>query len=53
MLPGAGEFPMAPLRAVLAAEYAAVVSLEWEKLWHPYLPPLDEALAVASRRGWW
>ena len=22
------------------------VSLEWEKLWHPYLAPLDDALAT-------
>jgi sugar phosphate isomerase/epimerase len=53
VLPGDGEFPIAPLLAVLRAEYAGPVSLEWERLWHPYLPPLDEALAVAVRRGWW
>lgn len=54
VLPGAGEFPMAPLVAELkAAEFSGPVSLEWERLWHPYLPPLDEALAVARARGWW
>jgi sugar phosphate isomerase/epimerase len=53
VLPGDGEFPMAPLRAVLQAEYAGCVSLEWERLWHPYLPPLDEALTSAAERGWW
>lgn len=53
VLPGAGEFPMAPWREILRAEYAGPMSLEWEKLWHPYLPPLDEALAVAAQRGWW
>lgn len=53
VLPGTGEFPMAPLRDVLAADYRGVVSLEWEKLWHPYLPPLDEALQVAADRAWW
>jgi sugar phosphate isomerase/epimerase len=52
VLPGAGEFPMAPLRAVLRAEYSGLVSLEWEKMWHPYLAPLDSALAAAAR-GWW
>ena len=26
------------------------VSLEWEKLWHPYLAPLDDALAAAAKR---
>jgi len=51
--PGAGEFPMAALRPVLQEEFAGPVSLEWEKLWHPYLPPVDEALAAAERGGWW
>lgn len=53
VLPGEGEFPMAPLRAVLRAEYGGPVSLEWEKLWHASLPPLDEALNAAARAGWW
>lgn len=53
VLPGDGEFPMAPLRAVLRAEYGGPLSLEWEKLWHPSLPPLDEALAAAERNRWW
>jgi len=53
VLPGDGEFPMAPLRELLRAEFAGPVSLEWEKLWHSYLPPLDEALTVADQRGWW
>ena len=29
------------------------VSLEWERLWHPYLAPLDDALAAAAKRNWW
>jgi sugar phosphate isomerase/epimerase len=53
VLPGLGEFPMAPLRAILRTEYTGPMSLEWEKLWHPYLPSLDEALTVAAQRGWW
>ena len=54
VLPGDGEFPMAPLMAVLRADnFAGPVSLEWEKMWHPYLAPLDEALATATARGWW
>jgi sugar phosphate isomerase/epimerase len=53
VLPGEGEFAMAPLRAVLAAEFTGAVSLEWEKLWHPYLPPLDEALTAAAKHDWW
>jgi sugar phosphate isomerase/epimerase len=51
--PGDGEFPIAPLRAALQAEFSGTVCLEWEKLWHPYLGPLDDALAAAARRNWW
>ncbi len=54
VLPGDGEFQIAPLLAALRADkFAGHVSLEWEKLWHPYLPSLDEALRVAAERGWW
>ncbi len=54
VLPGTGEFPMAALRDALAADrYAGVVSLEWEHLWHPDLPPLADALAAAKTRRWW
>ena len=54
VLPGDGEFPMGPLLAALqGANFAGYISLEWEKLWHPYLPPLDEALAAAQVRAWW
>jgi sugar phosphate isomerase/epimerase len=54
VLPGEGEFPMTPLKAELrAANFSGPVSLEWERMWHPYLPPLDEALTVAAARGWW
>jgi sugar phosphate isomerase/epimerase len=54
VLPGDGEFPFAPLRAALHADgYAGLVSLEWEKMWHPYLPPLDVALRTATARAWW
>lgn len=52
-LPGDGEFPMPPLRELLQAEFAGPVSLEWERLWHPYLAPLDDALTAATERGWW
>ena len=53
VLPSEGEFPMAPLREVLQAEFPGCVSLEWEKMWHPYLPSVEEALTVAARCGWW
>ena len=54
VLPGDGEFPLAPvLVALRTAEFDGPVSLEWEKLWHPYLPPLEDALAIAAKRNWW
>jgi sugar phosphate isomerase/epimerase len=54
VLPGDGEFPMAPLKATLeSANFAGPVSLEWEKLWHPELPSLEEALQAAMEKKWW
>jgi sugar phosphate isomerase/epimerase len=53
VLPGTGEFPMASLRAALAGSFKGPVSLEWEKQWHPELAPLEEALAMAAKKGWW
>ncbi len=50
--PGSGEFPAAPLFAALRRDgFAGPVSLEWEKVWHPYLAPLDTALSAAV--SWW
>jgi sugar phosphate isomerase/epimerase len=54
VLPGDGGFPIAKTLAALRTDaFAGPVSLEWEKLWHPYLPSLDEALTVARTRSWW
>jgi sugar phosphate isomerase/epimerase len=54
VLPGDGEFPAAPLiKRLRDAKFAGPVSLEWELMWHPYLPPLEEALRVAQERQWW
>lgn len=54
VLPGEGTFPMAPLLAAWRADkFAGPVSLEWEKLWHPYLAPLDDALTAATAKAWW
>lgn len=53
-LPGQGGFPMANLRAALAADaYAGPLSLEWERLWHPSLPTLADALDAAREARWW
>ncbi|MDA8528214.1 sugar phosphate isomerase/epimerase [Opitutaceae bacterium] len=52
--PGEGDFPMYALRERLKADgYAGPLSLEWGRKWHPYLPPLDDALRVAAERQWW
>jgi sugar phosphate isomerase/epimerase len=54
VLPGDGEFPMRRLcEALRRDEYANAVSLEWERQWHPDLPPLELALQAAANRGWW
>lgn len=42
---GDGEFPLKPFLAMLREDkFPGPVSLEWERQWHPYLDPLDEAL---------
>ena len=43
--PGLGGFPIRDLLDTMRAFDAEVaLSLEWERKWHPELPPLDEAL---------
>lgn len=52
--PGDGEFPIAPLLERLRAnKFAGPLCLEWEKVWHPYLGPLEQALSAAHTRAWW
>jgi len=54
VLPGEGQFPIRSLLDMLHADnFDGPVSLEWEKLWHPYLPGLDAALTEAAKRNWW
>ncbi len=53
VLPGSGEFPMASLLVELRNNFSGVLSLEWEKLWNPELPDLDDALRAAADRRWW
>jgi sugar phosphate isomerase/epimerase len=54
VLPGDGEFPAAGLFEVLrSSRFNGVVSLEWERRWHPYLVPVSDALTAAAKRGWW
>ena len=50
VLPGDGELPVPATLALLEAEkYAGDVTLEYEKQWQPYLPPLPEALTAVNR----
>jgi sugar phosphate isomerase/epimerase len=49
VLPGTGEFPLLEtLRMLNDAGYPHIVSLEWEKLWHPYLVGMDAALEAMA-----
>ena len=46
VVPGSGRFPFGELLDVLRGDsFAGVVSLEWERLWYPALPPIEQALA--------
>jgi len=48
---GEGEFPLEALFRQLAQDsFSGPVSLEWERKWHPYLDPLDQALEKLN--GW-
>lgn len=54
-LPGEGELPLLQMRDLVAAISASHgtsdpwISLEWERAWHPELPPVSEALESLKR----
>ena len=53
VLPGEGEMPISAVLETLSRDaFFGAVSLEWEKMWHPYLPPLSEALTACRQKGW-
>ncbi|HTS19885.1 MAG TPA: TIM barrel protein [Verrucomicrobiae bacterium] len=53
VLPGDGETPLGDIVQVLGEHrFAGAVSLEWERLWHSYLPPLQEALIRLQAQPW-
>jgi sugar phosphate isomerase/epimerase len=53
VLPGDGETPLGEIVEVLRRHrFPGTVSLEWECLWHPYLPPLCEALTRLQALPW-
>jgi hypothetical protein len=51
VLPDEGEFPRRAILQALNREFPGSVGLEREKLWYPYLPPLDEELRLAGERA--
>jgi len=54
VLPGAGEMPLGDVMSILRRDgFDGAVSLEWEKMWHPYLDDLSAALGAAGERGLW
>jgi sugar phosphate isomerase/epimerase len=53
VLPGDGQMPLREVMALLQREnFSGFVSLEWERHWHPYLPPLRDALARMQAQNW-
>jgi len=53
VLPGDGQAPLAEIVGLLREHnFAGAVSIEWEKLWHPYLPPLRSALERMKSLSW-
>ncbi|TWU46126.1 Inosose dehydratase [Rubripirellula tenax] len=53
VLPGRGEFPAGDVYSVLRDNnYSGIISLEWERKWHPYLPDLGTALTALTESGW-
>jgi sugar phosphate isomerase/epimerase len=52
VLPGRGDFPIVELLSLLQPNERQIpLSLEWERHWHPQLPPLADALKAAH--SWW
>jgi sugar phosphate isomerase/epimerase len=53
VLCGEGQMRLADTMTVLRENnFNGGVSLEWEKLWHPYLPPLSVALEQLRQQPW-
>ena len=50
---GDGEFPLEDTLSLIAGDsYSGNVSIEWERQWHPYLPPIETALSKAVEMNW-
>lgn len=49
-LPGEGIVPLTEIHSITRTSgFSGWYCLEWERKWHPYLPPIDEALPVFRR----
>jgi sugar phosphate isomerase/epimerase len=54
VLPGTGEMPARQVLDLLQNDnFNGAVSLEWEKMWHPYLTPIQDALSACQKEKWW
>ena len=50
---GEGEFPLDETLQLLKDQtYEGYVTIEWERMWHPYLPELKTALQQAKNMNW-
>jgi len=53
VMPGDGQMPLREVITILEREqFEGYVSLEWERHWHPYLPPLRDALLRLQAEDW-
>lgn len=53
IMPGEGDMPLETLLVKLVDDgFDGTVSLEWERMWHPYLEPLADALEQMKGLGW-
>ena len=49
VLPGKGDIPLCDIADRLRADaFEGCISLEWERKWHPELPPIEEALSAMA-----
>lgn len=49
VLPGKGDIPLCDIADRLRADgFDGCISLEWERKWHPELPPIEEALTAMA-----
>ncbi|HAV14300.1 MAG TPA: sugar phosphate isomerase/epimerase [Opitutae bacterium] len=54
VLPGSGEMPLDKVYDILYENnFTGSVALEWEKMWHPYLVDISEALSACQKNPTW